>query len=157
MNVMRKVPVGALLAAALAIAAGVFAQEHPEHPKGGGERGPAIGKESLAKAIRDYVKHDSELKGGYFLVYDTVAKKPLVLTLAKVHEDRLSKVAGDTYFACADLKEAKGDVYDLDIFMKGAMPDDLKPTEITIHKENAKPRYDWVEEGGLWKRRPKSQ
>ena len=68
-----------------------------------------------------------------------------------MHEDRLARVSENVYFACADFKAEDGKLYDLDFFMeyaKGA----FKPTEITIHKEEGKPRYNWVEEEGIWKR-----
>ena len=50
-------------------------EEHPEPEK------PTVTKESLAKAIRDYVQKETALKGGSFLVYDPVAQKTLPLTL----------------------------------------------------------------------------
>ncbi|MFQ5875748.1 MAG: hypothetical protein ACE5JL_18375 [Dehalococcoidia bacterium] len=108
----------------------------------------------MAEAIEAYVKKETTLKGGFFLVYDDVAKKPLVLSLEKVHKQRLSKVGEDLYFACADLKTPKDKLYDLDIFMKGADKDHLEVTEITIHKEAGKERYTWFEKGGIWKKEP---
>jgi hypothetical protein len=145
------------LAFALALAAAlVVAQEHPkehpeEHPEG---EAAAVSKENLAAAIRGYVEKDSKLKGGYFCVFDTVAKAPLALTLVKVHDDKLAQVGEDTYFACADFKALDGAVYDLDIFMRGESADDLEVTEITIHKKDGKERYGWKEEGGVWTKVP---
>ena len=142
------------LAAVLLGSAGVGrAQEHPEHPSEHPTSTKAISKESLAAAIADYVQHEAKLKGGYFLIYDAKAGKPLALTLVKVHKQRLARTAEDTYFACADFKSTDGHMYDLDIFMKGRSPDKLKVTEITVHKVDGKPRYKWVQEGGLWKRK----
>ncbi|MEW6202869.1 MAG: hypothetical protein AB1546_12890 [bacterium] len=126
------------------------AAEHPsEHPA---DEGTKVTVKTLAKAIKNYVKKDAKLKGGYFLIYDSMEKQALVLTLDKVHEDRLSSVGNGVYFACADFKTHKGVMYDLDIFMK---EDDhgLEVTEITIHKKNDKARYNWVEEKGMWKRK----
>ncbi len=127
------------------------AAEHPsEHPKAA--KPTALSKEDLAKEIKAYVKKDAALKGGYFLVYDKGAKKPLVLTLAKVHKERLSTVGKDTYFACADFKTPEGEIYDLDIFMKGpGKGGRLKVTRVMVHKEAGKERYNWYEEGGIWK------
>ncbi|MGH8004703.1 MAG: hypothetical protein ACRECJ_08270, partial [Limisphaerales bacterium] len=105
----------------------------------------------LSKAIKEYVAQDAKLKGGFYLVYDPVAKKTLELTLDKVHEDRLSKVADRVYFACADFKASDGKVYDLDILMKGDKSK-LAVNEVTVHKVDGAPRYGWVEEGGVWKR-----
>ena len=144
----------------LVFAAGkVVAQEHPtEHPK----EKPAAKQQSkkteaaltmadLSTAIKEYVAQDAKLKGGFYLVYDPDAKKTLELMLDKVHEDRLSKVADGVYFACADFKASDGNVYDLDIFMKGDKSK-LEVNEVTVHKVDGTPRYGWKEEGGVWKR-----
>ncbi|HDP99897.1 MAG TPA: hypothetical protein ENN22_12030 [bacterium] len=136
------------------LASGAFAQEHPaEHPKDGA-KGAAVTvtKEALAEAIESYIKKDSALKGGYFTVYDAQAKAPLALTLDKVHQDKLAEVGDGLYFACSDFKATNGKMYDLDFFMK-ATDTGLKVSEVMIHKEAGKPRYGWVEEGGVWKRK----
>ncbi len=112
---------------------------------------PALSVDTLTAGITDYVKQDAKLKGGYFLVYDAKTKAPLALTLVKVHKDRLSKIAEGLYFACSDFKDTNGRLYDLDFFMKQTASG-LQVTEITIHKEAGKPRYNWVEEKGGWKR-----
>lgn len=147
------------LAVAVAIASGAIlatAQEHPEHPRDHPQpKGKAVSKEALGDAVRKYVKKDADLKGGYFLVYDGRAKKALVLTLEKVHDDKLARVGETTYFACADFKSVDGATYDLDIFMTGASAEDLAVSQVMIHKENGKERYTWAEEGGVWKRHEK--
>ena len=137
-----------------ALGAGLaLAQEHPkEHPKG--KTPSAVTKEDLADVITDYVKNDAELKGGYFLVYDSVAKKPLALTLDKVHREKLTRVAENTYFACADFKTQEGTSYDLDVFMKGPSKDKLTVTEVSVHKEEGKERYGWIEKDGTWTKKP---
>ena len=139
-----------------------LAQEHPEHPK----QPPKTTKQEhpkketaslttteLAKGIKDYVAKDSELKGGYLLIYDPTIKKSLELSLTKVHEDKLSQVGENLYFACSDFKATDGKMYDLDFFMKQG-ENGLTVTEISIHKEEGKPRYSWAEEKGLWVRKP---
>ena len=105
----------AVVVAVLAVAGFVYAAEHPaEHPTTGEQaehpaehpapaRESAMTKEDLAEAIERFVKDDAVLKGGYFLVYDKMAGKPLVLTLKKVHKDRLATIGHGVYFACADL------------------------------------------------------
>jgi hypothetical protein len=132
------------------------AQEHPaehpaEHPEEKAETEVTV--DQLADAIVAYVEQDAKLKGGFFLVYDIEAKRPLVLTLDKVHKDKLATLGDGLYFACADFKTPEGKVYDLDVFMmEGA--EGLQPTEVTVHKEEGKPRYGWVEKDGIWKREP---
>ena len=120
-----------------------FAAEHPsehpsEHPTKSTAKTAAVklDKESLAVAITNYVKEDSALKGGYFLVYDDVNNEPLVLSLAKVHKDKLSNIGDNIYFACADFKTPKGKMYDLDIFMDGTDANKMKINQITGHKES---------------------
>ncbi len=145
-----------------AMACRANAAEHPaeqpaEHPKAAKQevkKAEPVTKEELAKAIEEYVKKDARLKGGYFLVYDKVAKKALVLTLDKVHKKRLATLGHQKYFACADFRTPEGKVYDLDIFMKGPSKDQLKVKKITVHKEDGKARYTWYEEGGVWKMKP---
>ena len=152
----------------LAIAVGLFfltdltawAQEHPtEHPKATPQPKKTEKTEAsltmadLSKAIKDYVAKDAKLKGGYFLVYDPVSNKTLEMTLDKVHEDRLSKVADGVYFACVDCKATDGKLYDVDIFMKGDKSN-LEVNEVSVHKVDGSPRYGWAEEGGVWKKKP---
>lgn len=134
------------------------AQEHPEHPK---ERlaehpeakaqQPRLTMAQLAQAIEDFVAADTRAKGGYFLVFDPVAKQPLALTLDRVHKERLSGLGGGVYFACADFKSTDGTAYDVDVFMQDGT-DGLEPTEVHVHKVNGKPRYTWREERGVWVR-----
>ena len=122
--------------------------EHPtkEHP------GREITLDELSRAIEQYVKEDSTMKGGYFSVYDRIDKRPLALTLEKVHKEKLAKISEDTYFACADFRSTERRLYDLDMFVK-ASDAGMRVVEVDIHKEEGKPRYGWVEEGGIWKKR----
>jgi hypothetical protein len=77
--------------------------------------------------------------------------KNLALDLMKVHDDRLSSLGGGKYFACVDMKAADGTVYDIDFFMVG-QPGSMTVTETSVHKINGKPRYNWKEQGGVWKK-----
>ncbi len=147
----------AMLSAGLMMAAGVQAQEHPEHPKESMSSMQHPKNEltmtALSQAIKDYVAQDSKIKGGYFLVYDPQDKKTLQLKLSKVHEDKLASLGGDVYFACVDCTAPDNTIYDLDIFMKKGEKD-LVTTDISVHKINGAPRYTWKEDGGIWKKQP---
>lgn len=129
------------------------AEEHPqereEHPKA---EKPEVTKETLAKVIKEYIQKEAKMKGGFFLIYDPLAKKTLALNLEKIHEDRLSPLGDGLYFACADFRTPEDTFYDLDFFVKEA-ESGLEVNEITIHKEAGKARYTWVEEKGIWKRK----
>ncbi len=131
----------------------VFAQEHPkEHPETGTKT--AVTTADLAAAITDYVKKDTVLKGGHFLIFDAEVKAPLLLTLDRVHTDRLSAVGPGRYFACADFKTPDGKLYDLDLFLEGADKGSLRVTEITVHKAAGQESYTWHEEAGIWRKKP---
>lgn len=138
--------------------------EHPEHPATGEHpakehpvapvpKPKPLTTEQLAEAIEGYVKEDTRLKGGYFLLYDKKNKEVLTLTLDKVHKERLAQTAPGVYFACSDFKTPKGKIYDLDFWMKQARQG-LKVTEIMVHKEAGKPRYNWGKKGDLWQTVP---
>ncbi len=157
---MKRFLVLCCILAASAHLSQVWGAEHPaEHPSGGtkqsgsSKKQSALSKEDMAWAIEAYVKKETALKGGYFLVYDKVAKKPLVLALDRVHKDRLSRVGAGVYFACADFRTPEGKVYDLDVFMKGPDKKHMKVTEISVHKEDGKARYTWYEKRGIWKKK----
>jgi len=141
------------LAALVLLPGSARSQEHPsEHPSGSKPAEKAsLTMAELARAIEDYVTSDARMKGGYFLVYDPIAKAPLALTLERVHEDRLSSLGDGVYFACADFKASDGTTYDVDVFMK-SQDNELRPTDVHIHKVAEKPRYTWKEEGGVWMR-----
>jgi hypothetical protein len=126
----------------------VIGQEHPEHPKSSSKQ-LSVGE--LSEAVKGYIDNESEKHDGYFEVEDPLQKKTLKLKLEKVHDDRLSALGNDVYFVCADFKGTDGNVYDIDIFMKGKSKDNLTATDIKVHKQNGKARYTWYEEGGVWK------
>ncbi|MBI2193776.1 MAG: hypothetical protein HYU36_17510 [Planctomycetes bacterium] len=127
-------------------------KEHPEHPKG--KKEASVSLEDVAAFIESYVQKNS--KEGAFSVMDNVAKKKLSLTLDKVHRERLSQIGKDTFFVCADFKTADGQkVYDLDFFVAGTKKENLKvlAEKTSVHKEDGTPRYNWEEEGGMWKKK----
>ena len=121
--------------------------EHPEHPTT--KKEPQLTVEALAISIENYIQNDVNLKGGFF-VYDKDKKELLTLTLTKIHKERLSNIGGDTYFACADFSASNGNIYDLDIFMKGKSQSNLVVTEINVHKENGTARYLWENQQDIW-------
>jgi len=77
--------------------------------------------------------------------------KNLALDLIKLHDDRLSSLGGDKYFACVDMKATDGTIYDIDFVMVG-QPGSMNVTETSVHKVNGKPLYNWKEQGGVWKK-----
>jgi hypothetical protein len=135
----------------------VAQEKHPEHPKKEhptDKKQAGLTKAELAAAIRTWVEKEAARNDGWLKVDDPVAGKTLQLKLEKVHDDRLSQVGPNTYFACADFVEKDGTKYDIDVFMQGKTKDDLKETEVSVHKLNGKERYNWFEEDGTWKKKP---
>jgi hypothetical protein len=161
MNVKR-ILVPTSLALLLLAPGRLAAQEkHPEHPKSSKQpehptekKQAGLTKAELAAAITGWVEKEAASNDGWFKVEDPVAHKALQLKLQKVHEDRLSQVKPDVYFACADFVEKDGTKYDIDVFMEGKAKEDLRETEVSVHKVNGKERYTWVEENGTWKKKP---
>ena len=153
------------IAFALLSGPALYAQEHPtEHPtkakkvkkaqaeKPTEAKAGAVTIDQMSQAITDFISTDSELKGGFFLVYDASSKKSLQLTLDKVHKERLSQCGDNLFFACSDFKSAGKEMYDVDFFME-SKDGKLAVTEIMIHKEDGKARYSWVEKDGVWSRK----
>jgi len=152
---------GSLLITLLA-AAPLRAQDVPPSPADTTAKGKEMQLEEplqppsaddLADAIESYVEDDADLKGGYFLVYDAVDKKPLALTLVKVHREKPRSNSPGVWFACADMKSTEGIAYDVDVFVVEDEDGVLQTTDVSIHKKAGKPRYTWQEDrGGSWKK-----
>lgn len=66
----------------------------------------------------------------------------LRLKLVRVHTEYLSNLGPESHFACVDLADVDGDVYDVDFFLEGK-PGDMGVTRTTLHKLNGKPFYTW--------------
>lgn len=126
----------------------VFAQEHPEHPNSS-TKAKDFSVSDLEKTIKKDIAEKS--KDGVFKVDDAELNKTWDLKLDHVHTERLSKLSPDTYFACVDMKDPNGKVIDVDFFLKGS-GDKLEMTDTTVHKIEGKPRYNWKEEDGFWKK-----
>lgn len=156
-SIQRRV-LAAIVTGALVLGWGAgrsWAGEHPEeHPTGAAKSDVTL--EDVANHIESYVKEKS--KGGSFTIEDKQAKKQLALTLDKVHRERLSQVAPDMFFVCADFKSADGKVYDLDFFVQGTSKDKLKVVEdkTSVHKEDGKERYTWLldKKKNVWEQKP---
>lgn len=117
---------------------------------------PPVAKAAPTAAIQAGIERhiESEVRrgGGYFqLAY---GNKELRLKLVRVHTEYLSKLGPGRYFACVDLADISGDVYDVDFFLAGD-PASMKVTETTVHKLNGQPFYAWEQKSdGTWQRIP---
>lgn len=89
---------------------------------------------------------------GYFLM--KANGKELRLQLVRVHTEYLANLGPRRHFACVDLADVSGDVYDVDFFLSGD-PGSMTVTETTLHKLNGKPFYTWKQrKDKTWHRVP---
>jgi len=94
------------------------AQEHPgkpaEHPgkpvEHPGKPAAKVTAEDIRKGIQAYINKDTQLKGGYFLIWDDQAKRPRVLQLVRVHE-KLNKLTAAEYERLFKTKAPASEVY----------------------------------------------
>ena len=102
-----------------------------------------IKKVSIAEiedGIKANIDQQVEENGGYFLLEHDSGQ--LKLKLVRVHTEYLSNLGPNSHFACVDLADVGGDVFDVDFFMEGE-PGSMKVTQTTIHKLNGRPYYTW--------------
>lgn len=106
--------------------------------------------EEVEGGIRAHIKNETDANDGYFHIEtDTL---DLNLRLVRVHTEYLSVLGPKSYFACVDLADSTGDVYDVDFFLKGE-PGDMNVSQTTVHKLNGKPYYTWKKgEDKVWRR-----
>jgi hypothetical protein len=128
-------------------------EEHPEaeseHPAD--QKPPSI--EDVAEFLENEVASRAAKDNGWMQVADEKTGRPLKLKLVRIHRERLAKTAEGVYFVCADFETPEGKEYDLD-FWVGEKDGKLSITDTTIHKEAGRPRYLWVETGGIWTHKP---
>jgi len=145
----------------LAPAMPLFAAEHPQirvqplpqttasAPQSGTPT-MVLSKADISAGIKRHIASDRK-KSSDKKFHVNYRGKDLALDLVKVHDDRLSSLGSGKYFACVDMKDTDGTIYDIDFFMAG-QPGSMKVTETSVHKINGKPLYNWKEESGVWKK-----
>jgi len=122
--------------------------EHPEHPTKGG--GKEVSTAEISTGIKKHIAAETKKSSDKKFHVDYEGKD-LALDLIKVHDDRLSSLGDEKYFACVDMKATDGTTYDIDFFLAGK-PGDMTVTETAVHKVNGNPLYNWKEENGVWKK-----
>lgn len=102
--------------------------------------------------IKDFIQQEAAKKGGYFEVNDR--GKDYRMKLVRVHTEYLANLGPKSHFACVDLADEKGDVYDVDFFLEGE-PGAMNVTATSVHKLNGKPFYAWKQQKDkTWNRVP---
>ncbi|HSF54110.1 MAG TPA: transglutaminase domain-containing protein [Algoriphagus sp.] len=110
----------------------------------------------IEAGIRDFIAAKTTENNGVFPVRDE--NHDLRMKLVRVHTEYLSNLGPKRHFACVDLVDESGDVYDVDFFMEGD-PGSMTVTETTVHKLNGKPFYSWKQnkKDKTWYRVPLEQ
>ena len=107
---------------------------------------------AIQAGIERHIEEQVRQGGGYFKL--PFRNQELRLKLVRVHTEYLSKLGPSRFFACVDLVDISGDVYDVDFFLAGD-PAAMKVTETTVHKLNGQPFYAWEQTSdGTWQRLP---
>jgi hypothetical protein len=108
--------------------------------------------EEIETGIKGYIQKKAQENGGYFQVTDR--GREFRMKLVRVHTEYLANLGPKRHFACVDLADVSGDVYDVDFFLNGD-PGAMDVTETTVHKLNGKPYYAWKQRADkTWHRVP---
>jgi len=108
--------------------------------------------DEIETGIKSFIQKKTDENGGYFQVHDR--GQDFRMKLVRVHTEYLANLGPKSHFACVDLADESGDVYDVDFFLKGE-PGAMEVTETSVHKLNGKPYYAWKQrEDKTWNRVP---
>lgn len=104
--------------------------------------------DDIEAGIKNHIDEKVRQGNGYYHL--KTEDKDLQLHLVRVHTEYLANLGPQEHFACVDLADISGDVYDVDFFLKGD-PGDMTVTRTTLHKLNGKPFYSWSQrEDNTW-------
>lgn len=101
---------------------------------------PIVVTADIQAGIERHIEVETQRAGGYFRVLHD--GHDLKLRLVRVHTEYLANLGPRRHFACVDLVDTSGDVYDVDFFLSGD-PGNMTVTETTVHKLNGQPYYAW--------------
>jgi len=147
-NAVRPVAVLVAAAGAVLLVVGCFNQRHGHADAS--EPVPNVVPGDIQAEIEKHIEHQTELGGGYFQL--NIRGTNHQLRLVRVHTEYLATLGPHEHFACVDLVDRKGDVYDVDFFMHGD-PGDMAVTKTLPHKFNGKPYFFWKQnEDKTWGR-----
>lgn len=118
--------------------------------------GKKVSISEIEAGIKDFISIKTVENDGIFPVKDD--NHDLRMKLVRVHTEYLSNLGPNRHFACVDLVDESGEVFDVDFFMEGE-PGAMKVTETSVHKLNGKPYYSWKQnkEDKTWYRVPLEQ
>ncbi len=104
----------------------------------------------IQAGIENYIEKETRRGNGYFRFYS--GGREYNFKLVRIHTEYLANLGPRRHFACVDMADTDGDVYDVDFFLSGDT-DAMTVTEATLHKLNGIPFYAWEQDRrGTWKR-----
>jgi transglutaminase-like putative cysteine protease len=140
-----------LIAAVCTVLAGCRGEEEQDAPRLSAPV-PTVVTADIQAGIEGHIEEQVRLGGGY--LNHPFDKGELRLRLVRVHTEYLSNLGPRHHFACVDMVDISGDVYDIDFFLAGD-PGAMTVTETTVHKINGQPYYAWErKKDGTWHRIP---
>jgi len=101
---------------------------------------PQVVTKDIQKGIEKHI-YSHYKKGKGFFNFKSGTKQ-YSFKLVRIHTEYLANLGPRAHFACVDLVDKKGDVYDVDFFLSGD-PGKMKVTKTILHKLNGKPYYFW--------------
>lgn len=135
---------------AVVFAAAAGCRSSREDESGSGESAPSVVTADIEAGIRNHIQKKTRAGDGYFKL--SSGDEDLSLKLVRVHTEYLANLGPRRHFACVDMVDTSGDVWDVDFFLAGD-PGSMSVTETTIHKLNGKPFYTWEQASdGTWHR-----
>lgn len=109
--------------------------------------------QDIALGIERHIDAETVANDGVFPVKHD--GRVLDLQLIRIHMEYLANLGGGVQFACVDLVERDGTVYDVDFFLKGTDPSAMTVTETHVHKIDGRPLYAWEQKPDkTWQRVP---
>ena len=119
------------------------------------QAGSSLAISEIEQEIKNYISLTTQENEGFFPVKDE--NHDLKMKLVRVHTEYLSNLGPNSHFACVDLVDESGDVYDVDFFMEGT-PREMNITQTSVHKLNGKPYYSWKQNTDkTWYKMPLAQ
>lgn len=109
----------------------------------------SVGAADVAKTVRAYINEEAKVRDGWCRINDPVENATLDLRLKSVYADKLLKVQPNTFVTCATFETSTGTTYDVDFYVKGTSPQNLKVIDATIHAKDGTQRYAWMDEKGM--------
>ena len=136
--------------AVLACVALVGCREAPRDDQAAWSSAPNVVTADIQAGIEKHIEEQTRTGGGYFQF--SSGDREFAFKLVRVHTEYLSNLGPRRHFACVDLVDTKGDVYDVDFFL-ASDPGAMTVTETTLHKLNGRPFYLWEQKrDGTWQR-----